>query len=108
MENLFHGNPFNRTDIYNMHSFNDDISRWDTSNVTTMYFMFSEARAFNGDISRWDTSSVTTMEGMFCGARSFNGDLSRWDISNVTYDMVKMFYGCPIQARANNTTNTSF
>ena len=61
----------------NIRSFNDDISRWDTSNVTTMKGMFYIAYAFNGDLSRWDTSNVTTIEGMFCAAYAFNGDLSR-------------------------------
>ena len=41
---------------------NGDLSRWDTSNVTTMYRMFCDARAFNGDLSRWDTSKVTDMK----------------------------------------------
>ena len=42
----------------NMQSFNDDISRWNTSNVTTVYGMFGYAHAFNGDLSRWDTPKV--------------------------------------------------
>ena len=68
----------------NMQSFNDDISRWDTSNVTTMCNMFWDAHAFNADLSRWNTSNVTTMYGMFNKAHRFYGDLSRWDTSNVT------------------------
>ena len=30
-----------------------------------MHNMFSNAHAFNGDLSRWDTSNVTTMYLMF-------------------------------------------
>jgi surface protein len=30
-----------------------------------MSCMFNNARAFNGDVSRWDTSNVTTMDYMF-------------------------------------------
>ena len=41
--------------------FNKDISSWNTSNVTTMTSMFSDASAFNGDISSWDTSNVIDM-----------------------------------------------
>ena len=48
-----------------MQSFNDDISRWDTSNVTSMRSMFRAAHSFNGDLSRWDTSLVTSMSYMF-------------------------------------------
>ena len=47
-----------------MQTFNVDISKWDTSNVTTMGCMFRNAHAFYGDLSRWDTSNVTDMAGM--------------------------------------------
>ena len=61
--------------------------------------MFAHAYAFNGNISRWNTSNVTTMEGMFFNARSFNGNISGWDTSNVTTMMIRsMFNGCPIEA----------
>ena len=33
--------------------------------------MFSGATAFNGDISKWDTSNVTTTKEMFKGAKDF-------------------------------------
>ena len=33
--------------------------------VTTMQHMFNGATAFNQDISNWDTAQVTTMEAMF-------------------------------------------
>ena len=71
--------------------FNEDISRWDVSNVTTMHAMFYEASSFNGDLSSWDVSNVTTMDGMFSKASAFNGNLSSWNISNVT-TMGAMFY----------------
>ncbi|GMH54049.1 hypothetical protein TrST_g5741 [Triparma strigata] len=64
--------------------FNEDISRLDVSNVTTMEHMFNRAKAFNGDLSSWNVSNVTTMEVMFFDASEFNGDLSAWDVSNVT------------------------
>ena len=71
--------------------FNQDLSMWDTSNVTSMYRMFSES-TFNQDISMWDTSNVTNMYGMFFESTSFNQDLSNWDTSNVE-EMNYMFYG---------------
>ena len=62
--------------------FNEDISKWDVSNVTTMEYMFSYALAFNGDLSSWDVSNVTTMKGMFLGASSFNlKNIETWDLS---------------------------
>jgi len=71
-------------------TFNDDISKWDVSNVTNMYEMFYEATAFNQDIGSWDTSRVTNMREMFADARSFNQDIGNWDTSKVT-NMYEMF-----------------
>ena len=56
-------------------AFNQDISGWDTSQVTNMELMFYNVH-FNGDISGWDTSQVTDMVGMFHQASAFNGDIS--------------------------------
>ena len=64
-------------------SFNQDLSSWDTSNVTNMRRMFFNARSFNNDIGHWDTSKVTDMRGMFTYAHSFNQDIGDWDTSNV-------------------------
>jgi surface protein len=44
--------------FYNAQSFNQNLSSWDTSNVTNMYGMFQSATAFNQDLSSWDVSSV--------------------------------------------------
>jgi surface protein len=45
-----------------MRSFNDDISMWDVSKVTSVVSTFVQAFKFNGDISKWDVGAVTTME----------------------------------------------
>lgn len=41
------------------------IESWDTSRVTHMWNLFKEKNTFNDDISAWDVSCVTTMHGMF-------------------------------------------
>lgn len=69
--------------------FNNDISRWDVSSVKIMEGMFSYS-SFNGDISGWDTRSLYSCRLMFEDS-NFNRDISGWDISNVQ-DMYKMFY----------------
>jgi surface protein len=74
-------------------SYNQDISGWDTSNVTDMSSMFYEANDFNQDIVDWDVSKVTFMNQMFRRAFSFNQPIGDWDVSNVT-DMQGMFGFC--------------
>jgi surface protein len=37
--------------------FNQDISSWNVSNVTSMNFMFYDAKSFNQDISKWNVSN---------------------------------------------------
>lgn len=70
--------------------FNEDLSRWDTSRVTNMNYVFYYASSFNGNISTWNTSRVVTISGMFNGAASFNGNLSLWDVSRIV-DMNSVF-----------------
>ena len=72
--------------------FNEDISNWDTSSVTSMDMMFSRASAFNQPIGNWNTASVTDMSHMFWRASSFNQDIGNWNTASVT-DMRHMFSG---------------
>ena len=73
-------------------SFNQNLSSWDTGNVTDMSGMFGGAESFNQSLSTWDTGSVTDMNGMFYYATSFNQSLSSWNVSLVT-DMEEMLDG---------------
>lgn len=70
--------------------FNQPIGGWDVSNVTQMYFMFSENPDFNQDISGWQTGNVTNMASMFYLAPVFNQPIGTWDVSSVL-DMSGMF-----------------
>lgn len=53
--------------------FNQDISSWNTSNVTDMSHMFSGATVFNQPLNTWDVSNVTDMSYMFAGVRDVDG-----------------------------------
>lgn len=76
----------------NAQNFNGDLSGWDTSAVTNMYGMFSNTQNFNGDLSGWNTSAVTNMQAMFNYATKFNSDISKWNTGKVN-DMSYMFAG---------------
>lgn len=71
-------------------NFNDDVSKWQTHSVTDMSGLFSQSTSFNRDLSKWDTSRVSNLSQMFSQAYSFNGDVSKWKTSRVT-DMTAMF-----------------
>ena len=71
--------------------FNDDITAWDTSGVTSMRGMFFNAAAFDQPIGDWRVDKVTDMRTMFEGASAFNGPLINWRVHNVK-DMNHMFY----------------
>ena len=72
--------------------FNQAIGSWDTSQVTSMWYMFRGAAAFNQPIGSWDTSKVTNMGVMFWGAAAFYQDISGWSNASLT-DSTDMFAG---------------
>jgi surface protein len=111
MSNIFHSSEYNLArefnqdisawDVSNVTSmaqmfhgvtilFNQPIGNWDVSNVTDMRIMFSTT-AFNQPIGNWDLKNVTNMRAMFADAQSFNQPIGNWDVSNVT-DMSLMFW----------------
>ena len=61
------------------------FSRWNTSNVKTMSYMFDcSALESLPDISKWNTSNVEDMSGMFESSNITSlPDISKWDISKV-------------------------
>lgn len=73
-------------------SFNQDISAWDTDNVTDMSYMFCFATNFDQDIGAWNTANVTDMSYMFSDATSFNQDIGAWNTGKVR-DMDSMLDG---------------
>jgi surface protein len=60
-----------------------------------MASMFYGATAFNQDISAWNVSKVTTMNSMFYNATNFNQDLGSWNVSAVTNFTSFMFGKTP-------------
>ena len=73
-------------------TFNDDISQWNTSAVTTLASTFRGASAFNQPIGVWDVSRVESFSDTFQSAKAFNQSLADWDISGVSALGYMMFY----------------
>jgi len=57
--------------FYNAQSYNQSILGWDTSNVTDMSYMFSEAYSFNQDSNNINTGSVTNCTSFCLNATSW-------------------------------------
>jgi len=64
------------------------MNQWDTYKLEDAMFMFSSALAFNQNISSWNTSALTSMRNMFAGnsgvPMAFNQPIGAWDTSSVT------------------------
>jgi surface protein len=73
------------------YNFNQPLDNWNVSSVTDMSYMFDYASSFNQPLSKWNTGSVMTMEHMFHGAGAFNQNIKNWNTSNVT-NMNEIFH----------------
>ncbi len=71
------------------------VSSFGTSNVTNMSYMFYNCQTLTSlDVSKFDTSKITNMHLMFKNCNALTSlDVSKFDTSNVT-DMGNMFDSC--------------
>ena len=84
--NCMFKNAFDKTAI--------DLSKLNTSNVTSMASMFWGCRATSLNLTGFDTSNVAEMRSIFGGCENLTSlDLSNFDTSNIT-SMNGMFSGC--------------
>eukprot|EP00939_MAST-03C_sp_MAST-3C-sp1_P000673 g673.t1 len=65
--------------------FNADLSGWDTSGVTSMFFAFKDAYDFVGTgVENWNVEKMTSLQYAFDSALEFNADLSMWNVARVS------------------------
>lgn len=67
------------------------ISSWNVSNVTSLYFTFSDSQ-FNQPINNWNVEKVKFMVATFSNNKLFNQPLDKWNVTNVE-SMHQMFRG---------------
>lgn len=79
-------------------TFNEDLSAWNVSGVTSFSLMFSECPAFNANLSAWNVGSATNFSTMFGNNLSQTTDFSSWNVSN----------GVNFSGMFRNCTNGSF
>ena len=90
----------------------NNLNELQTSNVTTMTYMFSDCTNLTSlDLSHFNTSNVTNMTSMFSGCKSLTSlDVSNFDTTNVT-NMASIFSGCGALTELNvsnwNTSNVT-
>ena len=94
MSNLFH----DASGAYA--NFNENISSWDVSNVTTIEYMFAQAESFNISLNSWNVSKISNMGNVF-EYSGFNENISSWDVSEVT-NMYGMFRYSPFNQPLNS------
>ena len=84
------------------------IYKYDTSQVTSMYYMFGTSMEDITGLKYWDTSKVTDMRSLFynCSKLYNFNSLKNWDTSKVT-NMANLFYGCSNLEEANFNWDTS-
>ena len=71
-----------------------DLSGWDTSNFTNMYYFFASTTCNFVGIENWNVSNVRDVGGLANSATQFNPDISGWDISGIT-SLDTAFKGTP-------------
>jgi hypothetical protein len=80
-------NMFNNTS-----NFNQDITGWDVTKVTSMNNMFNSSQSFNQNLSSWVLTNCTTALRMFFLADNFNQDLGSMTLGASLTDVNYMFY----------------
>ena len=78
----------NVTSMSFMFAFQEEISDlnlndWDTSNITDMSGVFYGCFKVKPIVTNWNTSKVTTMAGLFLQAYEADPDVSKWNTSKV-------------------------
>ncbi|WP_434342821.1 BspA family leucine-rich repeat surface protein [Mycoplasma capricolum] len=66
----------------NAKEFDQDLSKWDTSNLDSINAMFKGAHKFNQNLSNWNVSNVRIFDYAFYGTKTFDQNLSDWDVSS--------------------------
>lgn len=71
-----------------------EVENWNTSNFENIRHMFAYCKNFNANLSRWKTTKVKWMEWLFESCSNFTGKgLETWDVSKIK-SMYDTFFAC--------------
>lgn len=87
-------------------AFNQPLTNWDVSNVTSFEGAFNACENFNQDLDHWTPLAAETFAEMFYGARRFNGKIGNW-FGPQTKSIRRMFYQAEIFDQPLNHLDTS-
>ena len=91
-------------------NFNQDISTWNTSDVTNMSYMFDNATSLNQDITDWNVDSSTNLLSMFLDASEMignYGNISTFGNASNNFTPSYMFFNNVTSLTNNNNSNTN-
>ena len=73
-------------------SFNQDLSNWNTGNMTSMRQTFRDALAFNQNLGNWNIMNITDMTSMLnntnISTENYDQILLNWSMQNVQSSVV--------------------
>lgn len=72
--------------------YTQDLTLWNTINITNFVSLFKGQSGMTTDVTGWNLSSANVMGAMFINNTTFNQDIGGWNISPVT-DISSMFSG---------------
>ena len=74
------------------------LENWNTTNLKQLRGAFSNCDRFNADLSRWKTSKVLDVAYLFYGCKNFIGKgLEKWDLSDLKHYDKLVFKDCGVK-----------
>jgi len=77
--------------FYQAYAFNQDISSWDVSKITSLYYAFAYTK-INNDLSSWVLTDCTNLDRMLFENTTFNQDIGNMTLGTGLTNMKYFYY----------------